>query len=161
MCSKAYLMVSEEMLTRLTNTNYLVGDDDRMFTESWNLWKASDCFSWRCNFRVAVFFAVYFFASSFSILFSATSMNCSTLTAVRYIPKIESGFLLDASSFTNATFFYCSIIMHYLFISWIGRTFCLLTESYAAAWRIIFLDDCCVPFARRKTIGSSVILTCT
>ena len=25
----------------------------------------------------------------------------------------------------------------------------------------MFLEDCCLPFARRKTIGSSVLVTCT
>ena len=37
-------------------------------------------------------------------------------------------------------------------------TVIFLTASYAAAWIIMFLDDCCVPFARRTTIGSSVLL---
>ena len=37
----------------------------------------------------------------------------------------------------------------------------LLAASYAAARRIIFLDDCCLPFYQRKNIGSSVLVTCT
>ena len=38
--------------------------------------------------------------------------------------------------------------------------FRFLTESYAAAWRIMLLDDCCVTFAWRTTIGSSVLVIC-
>ena len=50
--------------------------------------------------------------------------------------------------------------MHYFFISSIWTIVTFLAASYAAAWRIIFLDDCCVNFARRTTIGSSVLVTC-
>ena len=35
-----------------------------------------------------------------------------------------------------------------------------ITASYAAACRILFLGDCCVPFDRRTNIGSSVLVTC-
>ena len=35
-----------------------------------------------------------------------------------------------------------------------------ITALNSAARRIMFLDDCCVPFARRKTIGYSVLITC-
>ena len=59
-----------------------------LLTMSWHIWKASDNFFWRFNFRVAFFFAVYFFASSFSILLSSTSLHCVTLAAVRCIPVL-------------------------------------------------------------------------
>ena len=65
---------------------------------------------------------------------------------------------MEVSSFTNLTSFWFMITMHYLFIYWIGMTVIFLTASYAAAWRIMFLDDCCVPFARRTTIWSSFLL---
>ena len=35
-----------------------------------------------------------------------------------------------------------------------------LTASYTASQIINSLDDCCVQFARGKTIGSSVLVTC-
>ena len=35
-----------------------------------------------------------------------------------------------------------------------------LTASYAAAWIIMFLNDCYVSFYWRTTIGSSVLVTC-
>ena len=83
MCAKASLMVVKYMLTRLMNIDSPVGDKNRLFMESWYFWKASHHFCWRCNFRVNIFFAVSFFASSFSLIFSPTSMNCATLAAVR------------------------------------------------------------------------------
>ena len=43
---------------------------------------------------VAIFFAVTFSPSYFSVLFSATCLYCSNLTALRKIPEVESGFLL-------------------------------------------------------------------
>ena len=39
-------------------------------------------------------------------------------------------------------------------------TVIFLTALYNTAWMIIFLDDCCVLFAWKTTIGSSVMLTC-
>ena len=153
-------MVFEERLTRLINIKYLVGDDNRLFMESWHLWKASYRFCWRCRFRLAILFSVSFFASYFSCLLSATSIYCATLALVRYIPVLKSGFLVEVSPFTNLTFFLFSIVMHYLFISWIGMTVLFLAALYASSWRIMFLDDFCVPFDQRTTIGSSVLVTC-
>ena len=83
MCAKSSLMVFEESLMRLVNMDYLVVDDNRLFMEYWNFWKASDRFCWRCNFRVDVFFSVYFFDCSFSLLFLATILYCDNLAAVR------------------------------------------------------------------------------
>ena len=160
MYAKSSLVVFEERLTRLMNMDSSVGDNNRILVESWYLWKASDHFYQRCNFRVAVFFDASFFTSSFYLLFSATSLYWDNLAAVRYISKLESGFLLEVSSFTNIAFVWFSIIMNSFFLSWIRMTVRFLTASYNAARRIIFLDDCCVPFARIKTIGSSVLVTC-
>ena len=39
-------------------------------------------------------------------------------------------------------------------------TVIFLTASYTAYQRIIFLDDCFIPFSRRTTMGSSVLVTC-
>ena len=36
-----------------------------------------------------------------------------------------------------------------------------LTVSYTASWRGVFPDYCCLPFCCRRTIGSSVLVTCT
>ena len=36
-----------------------------------------------------------------------------------------------------------------------------LVFSYVVAWRTIFLDDFWIYFAQSKTIGSSVIVSCT
>ena len=111
-------------------------------------------------FAFSVFFAVQFFASSFSLLLSSTSLRCTTLAAVSYIPELESGFIMEVSSFSNLTFFWFIMAMNYFFISWIGMTVIFLTVSYDAAQRIMLLDDCWVPFSRRTTIGSSVLVTC-
>ena len=67
---------------------------------------------------------------------------------------------MEVSSFTNFTLFWFSIVMHYFFISWIGMDVIFLAASYTAAWRIMFLDDCCIPFTWRTTIWSSVLATC-
>ena len=93
--SKVVLDDFQERLTRLTNIDYLVGDDGRLFMESWNSWKASHRFCWRWNFRMNVLFAVSFFAYSFSLLFLATCLRCNTLTAVSQITELESGFLVE------------------------------------------------------------------
>ena len=39
-------------------------------------------------------------------------------------------------------------------------TVCFLAASYYTDQRIMSLDDCCVTFARRTTIGLSVMVTC-
>ena len=80
---KASLIIVDERLIRLMNIDYLVGDNNRLFIESWHLWKASHRLFCRWNFRMNVFFSVYYFASSVSILFSATIIHCDTLVAVR------------------------------------------------------------------------------
>ena len=133
MCTKPSLMVFEERLMRFMNIDYLVEDNDILLMKSWNLWKASYNFCWRWKFWVAVFFAVSFPPSQFYLLLSATSLNCATWAAVKMIPELESWFLLYALYFINIILFCCSVIIHYLFISWIGKTVCFLTASYAAA----------------------------
>ena len=58
--------------------------------------------SWRRTFLVTVFFASTFFASSFSLLFSATCLHCAILAVARYIPEVKSRFLLVVvSSFSS------------------------------------------------------------
>ena len=78
----------EDKLTRFVNMDYLVGDYNILFMESWNFLKSSDRFCCGCKFWVAVLFYVSFFASSFYILFSSTSLYCATLSVVRYIPEL-------------------------------------------------------------------------
>ena len=160
MSPKASLMVFEDRLTRLMNIDSSVGDDDRLFMESLNFWKASHRFCWRWNFLVTFSFAVYFFASSFSLLFPDNSMHCATLAAARFIFELESWFLTEVSSFNNITLFWFSIVVHYLFMSWIGITVLFITLLYAADSRIMLLDDFFIPFDQRTTIGSSVLITC-
>ena len=67
---------------------------------------------------------------------------------------------MDVSSFNNITFFWFIISVNYFFIYWRGITVIFLTASDAAARRIMSLSDFCVPFSQRKTIGSSVLVTC-
>ena len=141
--------------------DYSVDENYRLFMDSWNFWKYSNSFCWRCNFRVDVFFSATFFVSTFSRLFSATIQNYNILAAVGQVPSFFSGFILEVSTFTNLTFFCWSIIMHYLFIHWIGVTVIFLTASYFADWRTMLINDCCLPFYWKKTIGSSVLVTCT
>ena len=76
------------------------------------------------------------------------------------MPELKSGFFLVDTSFSNITLFCCSIIIYSLFISWIGMVIFFLTAPYAAAWMKMFLDDCWLPFARRTTIGSLVLVSC-
>ena len=67
---------------------------------------------------------------------------------------------MEVSSFINLTLFWFSIAMHSFLISWIGVTVLFITASCDAARIIMLLDDCCVPFSQRKTIGSPVLITC-
>ena len=129
MCATSSLIIFEYMLIRLMNINSLVGGENRLFMESWNFWKASHRFCWRCDFLLAVFFDVSFFTYFFSLLSSYTSLYCATLSALRYIPVLKSGFLVEVSSFTNITFFWFIIVMYYFFISWIGMTVIFLKAS--------------------------------
>ena len=125
-----------------------------------HLSKASFLLSWRWDFLLAVFFAVTFHASFFFLLLSATCLHCAILRAVRYIPKVESGFLLvAASSFSSFTFLYLSIIINSLFISWIERKFRFYTVPYAAVQRRMFLDcSWILSFALITTIGLLVLV---
>ena len=95
----------------------------------------------------------------FSLLFSATCLHCTTLTEVRYITEVRSGFLLAmVSSFISYTLFFLSIIINYLFMYWRGREVCFCAVSYAASQRRTFLDGCLVlPFTRITTIGLLVL----
>ena len=126
-CAKASLRVLYERLTSSIKINYYQGDDNRLYMESWNLRKYLDKYFWRQTFQVAVFFDVYFFESSFSLLFLATSLHCTTLAAMRYIPKLESGVFLVDKSFYNLTSFWWSISIYSLLISWIRMIICFLT----------------------------------
>ena len=152
MCDKASLLVFVYRLTRFMNMDSLVGDAYRLFTEPWYLWEASYLFCWICIF-VDVLFSVNIFDSYFSLLFLVTYMHCVILAMVGYIPKTESGFRLEVSSLTNITFFFFSIIMHYLFSSWLVMTVFSLTDSYAAAWTIMFLGNGCLTFSWKANIG--------
>ena len=91
---------------------------------------------------------------------ASTTTYCSTLTALSYIPEVESGFLLVVvSSFTSFTFFCISNIINSLFVSWSWRTVCFFTVPYAASRRRMFLDGCWVlPFAWMITIGLLVLV---
>ena len=83
MCTKASLMVLGYCRRSCVNLSSSVVDEDRIFIELIHISKASDLFSWRRNFLVAIFFAVIFFASSISLLFVSTCLHCATLAAVR------------------------------------------------------------------------------
>ena len=83
MCTKASLMVLNDYWISCMNLSSLVIDEDRMLMELMHISKASDILTWRWIFLVAVFFAVIFFASSISLLFSATCLHCTTLAVVR------------------------------------------------------------------------------
>ena len=115
-CAKDSLRVYGGRLMGSMNMDSLEGDYGSLYMESCNLWKFSDLFFWRHNVRAAVFFAIYFFFSSFYLLFQSTSVHWYTLAMVRYIPELESGLLLVVTSFSNITFFCWSIIIQYLFI---------------------------------------------
>ena len=77
-----------------------------------------------------------------------------------YIPEFESGLLLEVWSFTNHTFFWCSIIMSYLSMYWIGITVPFLTASYVASWRKTFFCDCWLSSYHKTNLVSSVLVTC-
>ena len=70
-----------DRLTISMNVYYLEGEDYRLYMDYWGFWKASYYLFWRHNFRAAVLFRVSFFASSFYLLLSATSLYCTTLKA--------------------------------------------------------------------------------
>ena len=53
-------MVFEDRLTRLTNMNFSVGDDDRLFVESWNFRKVSDHFFEDTTYRWMYFMLFHF-----------------------------------------------------------------------------------------------------
>ena len=91
MFAKASLVIFEERLMRLMNTDSLVGDKDRMFMKSWHFWKASHRFCWWCNFWVDVFFAVFlFWLFLFSpILFHQSVLRYFSSVEVDYRPQIR------------------------------------------------------------------------
>ena len=142
------------------NLSSSVVDENRLFMKLMHLSRVSDTLSWIWTFLVAVFFSVTFFASSFSLLFSANCLHCDRLTSVRHIPKVESWFLLvAASSFSSFIFFWLSIIINYLFISWRVMTVRFRTASYASDRRRISLYCCwMLPFAWMVTIGLLVLV---
>ena len=154
------MVINEERLRRLTNINSLVGEDNRLFIESWNLWKTSDCFCWWCKSRVSVFFYITFFIPYLYLLLSATSIYCATLAEMRYIPIIESWFLTKVLSFTNLALFWFSVVMHSFFIYWICMTNIFLAASFTAAPRIYIFDYFCVPLDWKTTIWVSVKAPC-
>ena len=82
-CTKEPLMVLGDCRRSFINLSSSVVDEDILFIELMHISKASDLFSWRRTFCVAVFFAVIFFASSISLLFVASCLHCATLEAVR------------------------------------------------------------------------------
>ena len=120
--AKASLRVFNDRLTSTKNKYSLEGDNNRLYMKSWNPWKYFYRFYWIHNFWVAVLFAVSIFASSFSLLFLSTCIYCATLAVMKYIPELKSGFFLVATSFYNITFFWCSIVINYILISWICIT---------------------------------------
>ena len=91
-CAKAILIIVEERLTRLTNINSFVGYDNRLFMESWNFWKFSHRFYWRCNFRVAVFFDVSFFDSYFISYSQPLVCNCDNLRVLGRFQYLNQGY---------------------------------------------------------------------
>ena len=82
-CTKTCLIVLDNFWISWMNLYSSVVDDYRLVMELIPLSKASDVLSWRWTFLVAVFFVFIFFASSISLLFSATCLHCANLTAVR------------------------------------------------------------------------------
>ena len=117
MCTKVSLMLLDDFWISLMNLSSSVVDKERLFMELMYLSKASDLLSWIWTFLAAVLFAVIFFASSVSLLFTSTYLYCATLTVVRYISEVESVFLLvSVSSFSNFSFLFWSIIIASLFI---------------------------------------------
>ena len=84
MCIKVSLMVLDDCWISWINLYSLVVDEERLSVELMHDSKVPDILSWRWTFIVDVFFSVTFFASYFSLLFSATCLHCATLTAVRY-----------------------------------------------------------------------------
>ena len=159
MCEKLSFKVFEDKLMRSINMYYLVGDDNRLFTESWNLWNASDRICWIYNFWLHVFFYIYF-----SFLLLSPILTHQYVLRLFTSGEVDSQILIRVPPECFITYqsqiVFCSIIMYYFFIYWIGMTVCLVTSSYAATCRTIFLDDDLLPFLWRTTIGSSVLVTC-
>ena len=160
-CEKASLMVFNDRLTSLMNMDYSIGYNNRLYTEYWHFWKTSDRFCQRHNFRVALLFSGLFLASSFSLLFSSTSLHCANLEVVMYITEPESGFFLVVSLFTNLSFFWCSISIYHLLVSWTSMRVCLITASYAETRRKIFPDDCWLLCSRRTNTALLVLMSYT
>ena len=139
MRTKEYLMVLDDCWIIWINLYSLVVDKDRLFMELMLLSKASDRLSWRWTFLVAFFFALTFFPYSFSLLLSSTCIHYYTLTAIGFIPEIESGLLIVlVSYFSCFTLFFLGITINSLLISWRGRTVRFRTVSYATVRRIFF-----------------------
>ena len=102
------------------------------------------------------FFAVSFSTSFLNLLFSATVLHCATFVALKYIPEVKLGFLLVvmlASKIPVVSSF--ASIFPYVIFSFLEREviLCFLTYSYAEAQRTRSLDNCCISFSCRTTIG--------
>ena len=115
----------------------------------------------KMQIQVAVFFAVSFFSLflSFPIIRHQSALRyfssgeADSRTRIRVPP---GGFIIYQSHLLLLQYH------HKLFLHFLNRDDCLLLiASYTAARRIMFLDDCCLYFARRTIIGSSVLGTCT
>ena len=159
--TKASLRVVDERGTREICMVSSDEDYDRIYMKSWNFWKDSYHFCQRQALHTAVLFAVSLFYSSFFFLISATILNFSTLTAVRYIPGVKSGSIMVVISLTSLSslnIFCLSISICSSFISWSGMTFHLLTVSYTEIQRKIWLDYCWIHFSPWTTIWSSFLI---
>ena len=157
---KASLRVLDERLTILMNMDYSERYNNRIYMKYWNFWKASYILL-KQFFLSGSIFVVYFFDSSFYLLFPDTSLHCATLAEVRYIPELESWFFLVVTQFSNITLFCCSIVIYHLLIYLIGMKVILLTASCTEVQRTMLLDNFWLPFARRTTIGTLVLVSCT
>ena len=60
----------------------------------------------------------FLFASSFDIIFSATSMHSTTLSVLGYICELKSGYFMVATSFTNSRGGAYFSVALYLLIYW-------------------------------------------
>ena len=85
MFTKAYLMVLDDCWISWMNLSSSMVNGDRLFMELMHVSKASYILIWRWTFIVAIFFAVKFFISSFSLLFASTCLHCANSTSVRKI----------------------------------------------------------------------------
>ena len=139
-----------------------LGVEDMLSMQSWHFWEAPYIFL-RQTLWVAIFSVVNFF-QIFYLPLSATILIVSTFAEVRYIPWVGFSFfvvLMLLSSFVSLTLFFFNDFIFHFFISWRGIMVSCLKEFYSADWRIIPLYHCLTPFARRTTIGSFLLISCT